>query len=92
MVLFAYLFFLFSFLFAVRQRAAKVASGNHGHVCKVHKGVVSLGLDPILPREAGQVRGGEPFKAGFLLYQSQLSPTMQTRAMIMKTFIVLLSI
>src|SRR5438034_7994907 len=37
--------------------------------------LVSLGLTPVLPRETGQVRGGAPFKIGFLNHQNQASAT-----------------
>jgi hypothetical protein len=54
------------------------------------QGVVSLGLAPILPRAAGQVRAVVRFKPDFL-GQTQASAMTQTRAMITKTFIVLSS-
>ena len=52
-----------------------------------------LGLPPNLPREAGEVRAGVPLTfEPDLLSQIQSSGTMQTKAMIVKMFILLLSI
>jgi len=52
---------------------------------------VILELTPILPLPAGQVRAGAPFRTG-LLCQNQAMATMQTAMMIIKTFIILLSL
>ena len=56
------------------------------------KGTTNLRLGVSLTRFGGQVRAGLPFRAGFLLSQNQPSPTMHTRAMIVKMIIMLLSI
>lgn len=50
---------------------------------------MNLRLGPILPGDGGQIRAGARFKAGFLS-QNQAIATMQPRAMIVKTVIVLL--
>jgi hypothetical protein len=57
-----------------------------------YKGAVSLGLAPSLSSKASQMRAAEPFKPGFLSSQSLPSPKTQTKAVIVKTVIVFLSI
>jgi len=47
---------------------------------------LGLGWGLVLPREAGQMRAGARFRRGFLC-QNQPIAVMQTKAMIIRTFI-----
>ena len=69
----------------------RLASNGSGSVAHFIWAAGSLDLAPILPLPAGQVRAGAPLRAG-LLCQNQAITTMQSAVMIIKTFIILLSL